>query len=133
MNLFHRGPGRVTVREAAEQTGQDRAGGPQGSGRRAGDEAMLLDVREPYEWQAGHAPRAIHVPLSALEAGAPLPAEARGRPLIVICRSGNRSRQAAELLVGRGVAAVDVIGGMEEWLRAGLPVVDQQGRDGTIA
>ncbi len=188
MDLFHRGPGRVTVREAAERTGHDRTGHDrtahnhtahdrtghdeaaetqtdethagktqtdetqtdetqtgktqtgktqtgrtQADGRRAAAGAMLLDVREPYEWLAGHAPRAIHVPLSALEVGAPLPAEARGRPLIVVCRSGNRSRRAAESPAGRGAAAVDVIGGMRQWLRAGLPVVDQQGRDGTVA
>ncbi|MDX3458603.1 rhodanese-like domain-containing protein [Streptomyces sp. ME02-8801-2C] len=129
MNLFHRGPGRVTVREAAEHTGH----GPAAEGKGGTGDALLLDVREPCEWQAGHAPGAVHVSLSALAAGVSLPAEAQGRPLVVICRSGNRSRQAAELLVARGAPAVDVIGGMREWLRAGLPVVDQQGMNGTVA
>ena len=90
-------------------------------------------LAEPYEWQAGHAPRAVHLPLSALAAGAGLPQGAQTRPLIVICRSGNRSRRAAELLVARGAQAVDVIGGMRDWLGAGLPVVDARGKSGTVA
>ncbi|MFE7860768.1 rhodanese-like domain-containing protein [Streptomyces sp. NPDC057403] len=126
MSIFRRdrgGPGRVSVQVAAERTGH-------GDG---GADAVLLDVREPYEWQAGHAPRAVHLSLSALAAGAGLPSRAQARPLIVICRSGNRSRQAAELLVARGSEAVDVIGGMRDWAAAGLPVVDARGGDGTIA
>ncbi|MFF7645836.1 rhodanese-like domain-containing protein [Streptomyces canus] len=128
MSIFRRargGPGRVTVKEAAQRTGHGNA---EGRG-----EAVLLDVREPYEWQAGHAPRAVHVSLSALTAGAGLPAHAQARPLVVICRSGNRSRQAVELLVARGSDAVDVVGGMQEWAKAGLPVVGARGQGGTVA
>ncbi|MCX5292469.1 MULTISPECIES: rhodanese-like domain-containing protein [unclassified Streptomyces] len=128
MSIFRRdrrGPGRVTVQEAAARTGH-------GNAVDSGDDAVLLDVREPYEWQAGHAPRAVHLPLSALAAGAGLPAHAQARPLVVICRSGNRSRQAAELLATRGAQAVDVIGGMRDWAGAGLPVVDARGGNGTV-
>ena len=128
MSLFRRGrgrPGRVSVREAAARTGH-------GTGTESGD-AVLLDVRERHEWQAGHAPRAVHLPLSALTAGAGLPAHAQARPLVVICRSGNRSRQAAELLTARGADAVDVIGGMKDWAGVGLPVVDARGRNGSVA
>lgn len=116
----------MTVQEAAARTGH-------GDAAHGGDAAVLLDVREPYEWQAGHAPRAVHLPLSVLAAGAGLPAHAQARPLVVICRSGNRSRQAAELLVDRGAEAVDVIGGMRDWAGAGLPVVDARGGNGTVA
>ncbi|WP_327714239.1 rhodanese-like domain-containing protein [Streptomyces sp. NBC_00490] len=119
------GAGRVTTQEAAARTGH-------GSTAADGD-AVLLDVREPHEWQAGHAPRAVHLPLSALVAGAGLPANAQARSLIVICRSGNRSQQAAEILVARGAEAVDVIGGMKDWAGAGLPVVDAHGRSGVVA
>ncbi|MCX5051581.1 MULTISPECIES: rhodanese-like domain-containing protein [unclassified Streptomyces] len=128
MSIFlrdRRGPGRVTVQEAAARTGH-------GNAVDSGDDAVLLDVREPYEWQAGHAPRAVHLPLSALAAGAGLPDHAQARPLVVICRSGNRSRQAAELLATRGAQAVDVIGGMRDWAGAGLPVVDARGGNGTV-
>ncbi|MEV0176131.1 rhodanese-like domain-containing protein [Streptomyces sp. NPDC050803] len=116
MSILRPGPARVTVQEAAARTG-----------------AVLLDIREPYEWAAGHAPQAVHLPLSALAAGAALPARAQGQPLVVICRSGSRSRRAAELLTARGVDAVDVIGGMRDWAGAGLPVVDSRGGNGTIA
>ncbi|MFH9861115.1 rhodanese-like domain-containing protein [Streptomyces sp. NPDC017202] len=128
MSIFRRdqgGPGRVTAREAAARTGH-------GTADSAGD-AVLLDVREPYEWQSGHAPRALHLPLSALAAGAALPSHAQARPLVVICRSGNRSRQAADLLAARGAVAVDVIGGMRSWAEEGLPVVDAGGGNGTVA
>lgn len=129
MSIFRRsrggGPGRVSVQEAAARTGH-------GNAAEGGGEAVLLDVREPYEWQAGHAPGAVHLPLSALAAGAGLPAQAQALPLIVICRSGNRSRQAVELLLARGSQAVDVIGGMRDWAGAGLPVVNAHGANGAV-
>ncbi|MFR0354610.1 rhodanese-like domain-containing protein [Streptomyces sediminimaris] len=128
MSIFRRSqgaPGRVSVQEAAARTGHGTSAG--------GGDAVLLDVREPQEWRAGRAPWAVHLPLSALAAGAGLPAEVQARPLVVICRSGNRSRQAAELLVARGAHAVDVVGGMREWAGAGLPVVDARGGNGAVA
>lgn len=126
LNLFRRGPGRVDALRAAERTGHVY-------GVPAARDAVLLDVRESYEWEAGHAPDAVHAPLSALAAGAALPERVAGRPLVVVCRSGNRSRQAAELLAARGADAVDVIGGMRDWARRGLPVVDLRGESGTVA
>ncbi len=111
---------RVTARQARHRTAP--AGG-----------AVLLDVREEPEWRAGHAPGAVHAPLSALRSGAPLPAAARDRPLVVICRSGQRSQHAAALLTRRGRRAVDVEGGMHAWAGAGLPVVDAGGNRGSIA
>ncbi|MFI9831406.1 rhodanese-like domain-containing protein [Streptomyces sp. NPDC051913] len=81
--------------------------------------AALIDVRETDEFRAGHVPGAHHVPLSRI-ATAHLPETAH--PLVLICRSGNRSRQAAALLAARGVEAVDVIGGMRDWAARGLPV-----------
>ncbi|MFI6355349.1 rhodanese-like domain-containing protein [Streptomyces sp. NPDC050743] len=130
MSLFGRGrggPARVTVREAAACTEHGHT--PTTSGA----SSLLLDVREAGEWQAGHAPGAVHLPLTALAAGAGLPAHAPKRPVIVICRSGRRSLKAVELLRARGVEAVDVIGGMQEWAAAGLPVVDALGGNGTVA
>ncbi|MBN0042784.1 rhodanese-like domain-containing protein [Streptomyces actuosus] len=129
MSIFRRrtgGTGRVTVQEAAARTGH-------GQPAVEGADAVLLDVREAYEWQAGHVPGAVHLPLAALAAGTGLPGEAQARPVVVICRSGNRSKRAAELLVARGADAVDVIGGMRDWAAAGLPVVDGRGGTGTIA
>ncbi|MFH8435568.1 rhodanese-like domain-containing protein [Streptomyces sp. NPDC085942] len=120
MFLFRRNSPRVTVEEAHSRT----------SG--AQPDAVLLDVREKPEWAAGRAPGAVHVPLTELAVGGPLPAEAQGRPLVVICRSGQRSQQAAKLLVERGAQAVDVEGGMNAWSGAGHPVVDECGNSGRI-
>ncbi|MFM9606294.1 rhodanese-like domain-containing protein [Streptomyces turgidiscabies] len=121
MFLFRRNGPRVTVDEAHSRTSGDRP------------DAVLLDVREKPEWNSGHAPGAIHVPLTNLVAGAILPAEAQGRPLVVICRSGHRSQQAAKLLTDRGAQVVDVEGGMNAWAAAGRPVVDERGNSGRIA
>jgi rhodanese-related sulfurtransferase len=89
---------------------------------------VLVDVRERVEWNAGHAPEAVHLPLSRLMAGARLPGSAAGRPVVTVCRSGHRSRQAARLLAARGVDVVDVRGGMTAWERAGLPVTGRRAR-----
>ncbi|MEU0086034.1 rhodanese-like domain-containing protein [Streptomyces sp. NPDC006274] len=94
--------------------------------------AVLLDVRETCEWAAGHVPGALHLPLTRLLAGTALPPSARGRPVVVICRSGNRSRRAAEYLADSGVEAADVTGGLIAWAREGLPVVDDRGDRGVI-
>ncbi|MGW9028628.1 rhodanese-like domain-containing protein [Streptomyces sp. NPDC055722] len=121
MSLFRRGDDRVTVDEAVRCTGGDHA------------QAVLLDVREEPEWEAGHAPGALHVALSRLAAGAALPAAAQGRALVVICRSGRRSQDAVELLTARGAEAVDVKGGLKAWAAAGHPLVDERGNSGSIA
>lgn len=93
--------------------------------------ALLLDVREPDEWAAGHAPAAVHVPLGALAATAT--DDWAGRRVVVICRSGNRSRTATDALLGRGIDAVNLAGGMRAWEAAGLPVVTPSGDVGRVA
>ena len=95
------------------------------------DGAILLDVRERSEWQAGHAPKARHVPLGDLPRRASeLPA---GRPVVTVCRSGSRSRRAAAFLARDGRAVANLSGGMQAWARAGLPVVANGGRPGRVA
>ncbi|WP_374984421.1 rhodanese-like domain-containing protein [Streptomyces fradiae] len=118
-SLFRRESGRLTPRQASEQAREGRA--------------VLLDVREASEWAAGHAPGALHLPLSRLQEGAALPEAARGRPVVAICRSGNRSRTAARLLAARGEEATDVEGGMIAWAREGLPVTGGRGGSGVVA
>ena len=89
--------------------------------------AVLLDVREPEEWRAGHAPQAEHIPLGQLESRlAELP---RDRQIICLCRSGRRSAIATQQLLAHGYQTVDLIGGMTAWAAAGLPVVAGPGRD----
>ena len=66
-------------------------------------DVLLVDVREPEEWTAGHAPGAVHIPLGQLGARyTEIPQDAR---VYVICRAGSRSNQAAHALAGAGWAA----------------------------
>lgn len=91
-------------------------------------DAVLIDVREDDEWEAGHAPDAVHLPLSRLTAD-DLPPE---RTLAVICRVGGRSARAVDALRAAGFDAVNVAGGMRAWSAAGLPVVRDDGLGGTV-
>jgi rhodanese-related sulfurtransferase len=92
-------------------------------------EAVLLDVREPQEWAAGHAPQAEHLPLGLLTPDA-VPQD---RTVIAICRSGNRSGTAADTLAAAGVPVHNLAGGMKAWTQADLPVVTDDGKPGTVA
>ncbi|UER54886.1 rhodanese-like domain-containing protein [Kineosporiaceae bacterium SCSIO 59966] len=94
-------------------------------------EAVMLDVREATEWRAGHAPHAVHVPLGRI-AEAPKRLRA-GRQVVVVCRSGNRSRQATRRLRELGIDAVNLRGGMRAWQAAGGAVVDGRNRPGVVA
>lgn len=93
--------------------------------------AVLLDVRNPDEWIVGHAPTATLIPLGDLQARhTELPTDQR---IVVICRSGGRSAQATQALVGAGYDAVNLAGGMKAWAAGGLPVVTDSGNPGSVA
>jgi rhodanese-related sulfurtransferase len=92
--------------------------------------AALVDVREMDEWQAGHAPQAIHIPLSQLGTAAGSPE--RATPLVVICRSGRRSDHAVSQLCSAGFQAFNLAGGMHAWQQAGGAVVREDGTPGTV-
>ena len=92
--------------------------------------AYLLDVREPDEWQAGHAPAAHHLPMGEVAGSADgLP---RAVDIVVICRSGARSQRVAEFLRSQGLAASNLAGGMRAWAASGLAVVTDEGAEGTV-
>jgi rhodanese-related sulfurtransferase len=80
----------------------------------------VIDVREPDEWRAGHAPGSRHLPLGELPGG--LEGIGGERPVAFVCRSGGRSGRAAKLARARGVEAFNVKGGLMAWDRAGLPL-----------
>jgi DMSO/TMAO reductase YedYZ molybdopterin-dependent catalytic subunit/rhodanese-related sulfurtransferase len=83
--------------------------------------ALLLDVREPGEWQAGHVAQAWLLPMGQVARHrGDLPRERR---IVVACRSGGRSAAVAEALRAWGLDAVNLSGGMTAWGLAGLPVV----------
>ncbi|MFJ3975284.1 rhodanese-like domain-containing protein [Streptomyces sp. NPDC090021] len=83
--------------------------------------AVVLDVREPEEYRAGHVPGARLAPMSTLAATPPRIPE--GRTVYVICASGNRSQWAADSLAAVGMDAVSVAGGTWGWVGVGRPVV----------
>lgn len=82
---------------------------------------QLIDVRSAEEYQHdGHIAGAKLIPLPALAQR--LGEIARDTPVALICRSGNRSQVAADLLAGQGYTNVsNVQGGMTAWRRAGFP------------
>jgi len=88
--------------------------------------AAVIDVREAYEFDAGHVPGATLVPLGDL--GARISELPAARPLYVICARGNRSLVAANALTRAGVEAYSVAGGMAAWVRGGRDVVTKQSR-----
>ncbi len=81
----------------------------------------LLDVREEWEFQRGHVPGALHIPIGQLPRRfGELP---RDHPIAVICASGHRSLGATHFLLERGfVGTGSVDGGMSRWARGGRPV-----------
>jgi rhodanese-related sulfurtransferase len=99
--------------------------------RRTGDGALLLDVREPDEWAAGHAPEAVHIPMGEITEGRDrLPTD---RPILAICRSGARSARVTAALVTWGFDAANVAGGMQAWAATGLDIVTDDGTPGHVA
>ncbi len=81
---------------------------------------FLLDVREPDEFRQAHIQGATLIPLGSLQASlARLP---KNREILVICASGSRSGSATKSLIAAGYQALNVRGGMGNWMRAGLPV-----------
>jgi rhodanese-related sulfurtransferase len=85
------------------------------------EDALVVDVREPGEYGAGHILGARNVPLSRID-GTPV-AKNKDKPVIVYCDSGNRSAKAAAALRRQGFArVVNLAGGLGAWQQAGLPV-----------
>jgi rhodanese-related sulfurtransferase len=121
MKLLHRpiatlnpnepGARNVTAREAAQLISEDKA--------------VLVDVREPSEWEYGVAAPAHLLPLSDLkgrrEKWASFLPQHRERELILYCLSGGRSGSAATILSGEGFRVAN-LGGLAAWRGARLPI-----------
>ncbi len=85
--------------------------------------ALVLDVREPAEFEAGHLPRARHIPLGELARRVDEIAKFKETPVIVTCRSGARSGSACRTLRNAGFTNVhNLKGGIGAWQQASLPV-----------
>jgi rhodanese-related sulfurtransferase len=100
-------PATITVQQANEQFANG---------------AYLLDVREPIEWNEAHVDGAVLIPLGELSARVDeIPTD---QDVLIICRSGNRSAQARDLLRAAGLnRTTSINGGINAWISAGLPVV----------
>jgi len=99
------------------------------------DELVVIDVREPDEWAAGHIASARHIPIgelaqrqSELEA-----AGDSGAKFLFVCRVGGRSAQATEYVTRLGFDAENLEGGMLAWDQAGQPIVTDDGSPGVVA
>ncbi len=85
---------------------------------------VLLDVRTPEEFAAGHIAGARNVDFYAADFGRRIDTLDHGARYVVYCHTGNRSGQATALMVGKGFSSVtDVDGGIQAWQAAQLPTV----------
>ncbi|GAA0810880.1 rhodanese-like domain-containing protein [Spirilliplanes yamanashiensis] len=96
-----------------------------------GASAYLLDVREPDEWAAGHAPGAHHLPMMEVPARiAEIPEDG---DVVVVCRSGGRSAQVTAYLMQHGWDNVrNLAGGMGAWQDAGRELVSEDGQPARV-
>jgi rhodanese-related sulfurtransferase len=97
------------------------------------DELQIVDVREQYEWDAGRIEGALHLPLAEVMAGREKGRLETSRPVLLVCKSGNRSELASLMLRARGYDAQNLEGGMEAWQEAGLPFIAADGTPGRVA
>ena len=87
---------------------------------------LVLDVREPSEYAAGHIAGSTLIPLPQLaQRMSELP---RDREIICVCASGSRSSSAARHLMRNGYTVLNMSGGMSRWMHAGLPLKKGMGK-----
>ncbi len=94
------------------------------------ESVILLDVREDDEWQRGHAPGALHIPMGQIPTR--LQEIDSTATLYVVCQAGGRSQRVSQYLAQNGYAPINLSGGMLAWAGAGRPVVTDDGRPGAI-
>lgn len=93
---------RITMDEAAELMEKENG-------------YVLLDVRTKEEYESGHIPHSINLPLGDIGSSSISILPDKSQMILVYCRSGNRSRQASEKLVKLGYTSVVEIGGINSW------------------
>jgi len=87
------------------------------------EDAIVIDVREASEWSAGHIANARHIPAGQLDKRMPELEKFKGRAVIVLCQSGNRSASVCRRLSKSGFEKVhNLAGGIAAWADAGMPV-----------
>lgn len=91
------------------------------------ENTRILDVREDYEWEAGHIAGAVHIPVD--EVPERIDELDPDEDVHVICRSGGRSSRVTQWLTHNGYSAVNVSGGMGAWMEADRPMVSETGEE----
>lgn len=85
-----------------------------------GKHPLVLDVRQPNEFRQGHIAGAKLIPLNELHRRmGELP---KGREIVCVCDSGNRSKSASKTLAKEGFSVFNMLGGMQSWRRMKYPV-----------
>ena len=94
---------------------------PQDASAAIGEGALLLDVREECEWNEHHVAGALHIPMQEVPSRiAEIPED---RDVYVYCKMGGRSARVVDYLQRHGrERVVNVTGGIDAWMEAGLPV-----------
>ena len=94
------------------------------------DSYLFLDVRERYEWDAGHIEDAVHIPITQVPARiSEIPSD---RTVVCVCQIGQRSELVARFLTEHGYEAHNLEGGMSVWQSLGLPAVTSGGEPGDV-
>src|SRR3954471_16869127 len=108
--------------------GTDTATGiaPERAQQLVGEGARIIDVRNPEEHDAGHIPGDELVPFDQLKERAP--ELGQSQPLVLYCRSGDRSGAAVQALRASGYDAYSIDGGILAWTEQGLPIEPADGR-----
>jgi len=109
---------------AFDETGRDLSPEQVSDLLKSGD-AQLIDVREPYEWEAGRISGAQHIELEHLASRAG--EIEKDRKVIFQCRVGRRSAMATEAFAASGYDAYNLAGGITAWVEAGLPIEPEGG------
>jgi rhodanese-related sulfurtransferase len=87
--------------------------------RQSAGELDIVDIREQYEWDAGHAPGTRHIEIERVASNAP--SIDRARPVAFMCRGGVRAAMVARAFRAIGFDAYNVAGGFTAWHAQGLP------------
>jgi rhodanese-related sulfurtransferase len=95
--------------------------------------AVILDVREPEEWDAGHLADSVHVPMRAVPAWVDARAGDDNRPVVVVCRSGHRSAHVTTWLLEQDVVASNLDGGLLAWAVERRPLVSDTAAEPFVA
>lgn len=99
-----------------------------------GPDAVVLDVREDDEWNAGHIDGARHVPMYQVPQHVTYSTDlSPDVPIVVVCKMGGRSAQVTAWLNQHGYRATNLAGGMLAWAGAGRPMRSEDGRPPRVA